>query len=84
MRPIRKWRPRLCCIDPFDASGDGESSDLYGERAGRLDNGLRNTFELGVYLGASGLAAAGLTLLPAQVVAGGPPAYPHMLAWLRD
>jgi hypothetical protein len=46
--------------------------------------GLRNTFELGVYLGASGLAAAGLTLLPAQVVAGGPPAYPHMLAWLRD
>lgn len=46
--------------------------------------GLRNTFELGVYLGASGLAAAGLTLLPAQVVAGGPQAYPHMLAWLRD
>lgn len=46
--------------------------------------GLRTTFELGVYLGASGLAAAGLTLLPAQVVADGPPAYPHMLAWLRD
>lgn len=45
--------------------------------------GLRTTFELGVYLGASGLAAAGLTLLPAQGVAGGPPAYPHMLAWLR-
>ena len=45
--------------------------------------GLRTTFELGVYLGASGLAAAGLTLLPAQVLPGGTPAYPHMLAWLR-
>lgn len=45
---------------------------------------LRTTFGLGVYPGASGLAAAGLTLLPAQVVAGGPPAYPHMLAWLRN
>lgn len=45
--------------------------------------GLRTTFELGVYLGASGLAAAGLALLPAQVEPGGPPAYPHMLAWLR-
>ncbi|KRD14609.1 hypothetical protein ASE39_16845 [Acidovorax sp. Root267] len=46
--------------------------------------GLRTAFELGVYLGASGLAAAGLTLLPAQQVPGGPHAYPHMLTWLRD
>ncbi|MFO1029837.1 MAG: class I SAM-dependent methyltransferase [Planctomycetota bacterium] len=40
-----KWKPRLCCIDPFDASGDGESSGLYGARAERLGSGLRTTFE---------------------------------------
>lgn len=45
--------------------------------------GLRTTFELGVFLGASGLAAAGLTVLPAQVSPGGPAPYPNMLAWLR-
>ncbi len=44
---------------------------------------LRTTFGLGVYLGASGLAAAGLALLPLQVQPGGQAAYPHMLAWLR-
>lgn len=44
---------------------------------------LRTTFGLGVYLGASGLAAAGLALLPSQVQPGGPESYPHMLAWLR-
>ena len=46
--------------------------------------GLRTTFELGVYLGASGLAATGLTVLPSQAQPGGPVPYPHMLAWLRD
>ncbi len=46
--------------------------------------GLRTTFELGVYLGASGLAAAGLTVQPSQAQAGGPAPYPHMLAWLRE
>lgn len=46
--------------------------------------GLRATFELGVYLGVSGLAAAGLTVLPSQARPGGPAPYPHMLGWLRD
>lgn len=40
-----KFHPRLCCIDPFDASGDGESSGLYDQRAQQLDNGLRRSFE---------------------------------------
>jgi predicted O-methyltransferase YrrM len=40
-----KSRPRLHCVDPFDASGDGESTTAYGERAGRLDGGLRRAFE---------------------------------------
>jgi predicted O-methyltransferase YrrM len=42
---LGKNRPRLFCIDPFDASGDGESTGAYGERAGRLDRGLRRAFE---------------------------------------
>lgn len=42
---LGKNRPRLCCIDPFDASGDGESTAAYGERAGRLEQGLRAAFE---------------------------------------
>ena len=40
-----KFHPRLCCIDPFDASGDGESAGMYDHRAQRLDNGLRRSFE---------------------------------------
>lgn len=44
--------------------------------------GLRTTFELGVYLGASGLVSAGLAATPAQAAAGAAP-YPHLLAWLR-
>jgi predicted O-methyltransferase YrrM len=40
-----KRQPRLCCIDPFDASGDGESAPTYGERAQRVDGELRRTFE---------------------------------------
>ncbi|MCU0863033.1 MAG: class I SAM-dependent methyltransferase [Planctomycetes bacterium] len=40
-----KRQPRLCCIDPFDASGDGESSPTYGERAQRVDGELRRAFE---------------------------------------
>ena len=42
---LGKHRPRLCCIDPFDASGDGESTPAYGERAGQLEQGLRAAFE---------------------------------------
>lgn len=37
--------PRLCCIDPFDASGDAESAGLYADRAGALTNPLRAVFE---------------------------------------
>lgn len=44
--------------------------------------GLRTTFELGVYLGAAGLVSAGLAATPAQASAGSAP-YPHLLAWLR-
>jgi hypothetical protein len=40
-----KVQPRLTCIDPFDASGDGESTKTYGERAQALDHGLRGSFE---------------------------------------
>lgn len=36
---------RLTCIDPFDASGDDQSSSTYGERAGRLGGPLRQAFE---------------------------------------
>ena len=48
-----KFRPRLCCIDPFDASGDAASADVYGTRAEQATGGLRATFE-------ANLAAAGL------------------------
>jgi MMP 1-O-methyltransferase len=40
-----KRQPRLCCIDPFDASGDGESAPTYGQRARQIDGELRRTFE---------------------------------------
>jgi len=40
-----KFRPRLCCIDPFDASGDGASAPTYGERAEQVGGALRQTFE---------------------------------------
>ena len=45
--------------------------------------GLRTTFELGVYLGAAGLVSAGLAATPAQAWAGAAP-YPHLMAWLRS
>ncbi|WP_235514722.1 hypothetical protein [Acidovorax sp. Root217] len=45
--------------------------------------GLRTTFELGVYLGAAGLVSAGLAATPAQASAGATP-YPHLMAWLRS
>jgi len=45
--------------------------------------GLRTTFELGVYLGAAGLVSAGLAATPAQASAGAAP-YPHLTAWLRS
>ena len=40
-----KRSPRLVCIDPFDASGDEESSGEYGSRAAKLGNRLRASFE---------------------------------------
>lgn len=40
-----KCRPRLCCIDPFDASGDAESAGAYGTSARQLGSGLRDKFE---------------------------------------
>lgn len=40
--------------------------------------GLRLTYSLGVYPGAAGLAAAGLTRLD------GPERYPRLLRWLRE
>lgn len=45
--------------------------------------GLRTTFELGVYLGAAGLVSAGLAATPAQALAGAAP-YPHLMIWLRS
>ncbi len=45
--------------------------------------GLRTTFELGVYLGAAGLVSAGLAATPTQASAGAAP-YPHLMAWLRS
>lgn len=40
-----KQAPRLCCVDPFDASGDAESSDLYAAGAAAVGGRLRATFE---------------------------------------
>lgn len=37
--------PRLCCIDPFDASGDDTSAGIYGDRARRVGGRLREAFE---------------------------------------
>jgi predicted O-methyltransferase YrrM len=42
---LGKRSPRLVCIDPFDASGDQESTGEYGDRAARVDNQLRASFE---------------------------------------
>jgi predicted O-methyltransferase YrrM len=50
-----KRAPRLCCIDPFDASGDAASAGTYDQRARGLDNGLRAAFEANVR--AAGLGA---------------------------
>jgi MMP 1-O-methyltransferase len=36
---------QLTCIDPFDASGDNESKDMYGDRANELGGPLRRAFE---------------------------------------
>ncbi|MFN7590121.1 MAG: class I SAM-dependent methyltransferase [Planctomycetota bacterium] len=48
-----KFHPRLCCIDPFDASGDDASAPTYGQRAEQVGGALRQTFE-------ANLRAAGL------------------------
>jgi predicted O-methyltransferase YrrM len=40
----RKRAPRLVCIDPFDASGDGTSEGLYAARAAAFDNPLKAGF----------------------------------------
>ncbi|MEO6595216.1 MAG: class I SAM-dependent methyltransferase [Planctomycetota bacterium] len=41
----RKNAPRLCCIDPFDASGDQQSTADYSSRANGLPGPLRSIFE---------------------------------------
>jgi len=41
----RKNTPRLCCIDPFDASGDAASTAEYSARADDVGGELRGTFE---------------------------------------
>jgi predicted O-methyltransferase YrrM len=48
-----KLQPRLCCIDPFDASGDAASAPVYDRRAADTGSGLRAAFE-------ANLTAAGL------------------------
>lgn len=40
-----KNAPRLCCIDPFDASGDAPSAGEYAARADRVGGPLRTAFE---------------------------------------
>ncbi|MFK7742462.1 MAG: class I SAM-dependent methyltransferase [Planctomycetota bacterium] len=40
-----KLEPQLVCIDPFDASGDAESADLYDQRHNALGGPLRQAFE---------------------------------------
>ena len=40
-----KVDPRLVCIDPFDASGDDQSTGMYGARADGLGGPLRRAFE---------------------------------------
>ena len=40
-----KFRPRLCCIDPFDASGDDASAATYDAHREQLATGLRTVFE---------------------------------------
>lgn len=41
----QKSGAQLTCIDPFDASGDQESEDTYGDRANDLGGPLRRAFE---------------------------------------
>jgi len=48
-----KVQPKLCCIDPFDASGDQQSASTYDARAQEVGGGLRGVFE-------ANLRAAGL------------------------
>ena len=45
---------------------------------------LRRNFDLGVYIGASGLERAGMTAMGEAASDLGVPPYPHMLKWLRD
>ncbi len=40
-----KNAPRLCCIDPFDASGDASSAGEYRARAEGIGGPLRTAFE---------------------------------------
>ena len=44
---------------------------------------LATTFDLGVYPGAAGLAAAGMTCLGEQARSSGIAPYPHMIHWLK-
>lgn len=41
----QKQGAQLTCIDPFDASGDNESKDMYDGRESDLDGPLRRAFE---------------------------------------
>lgn len=43
-----KFQPRLCCIDPFDASTGDASAGEYDDRARAADAGLRAAFEANV------------------------------------
>lgn len=54
-----------------------------GGYRGQSSNLLYN-FEMGIYLGASGLEKAGMTATGATASAMGVAPYPHMLKWLRD
>ncbi|HEX5053388.1 MAG TPA: class I SAM-dependent methyltransferase [Planctomycetota bacterium] len=66
-----KNAPRLCCIDPFDASGDRQSEGEYAGRAGTLAGPLRSAFE-------ANLEAAGVRNI-VEVVQG--LSYEHAAAW---
>lgn len=63
-------------LDPsvvFHAGGYGVESER-----------LQANFDLGVYIGVSGLQEAGLTAMGEKAVEAGVAPYPHMIKWLRD